>query len=144
MLVNYIETDCFFKNPAQLNIKFIFSLCKFTDAIESRANQPLINIITAFGGWLSTSNTISYFSQLDFADIVLKLKELGVNFSFLIAIDIGPDLKNTSNNIIAVSLDYSNFLHSKLSTKTVSFVFKAKLIIYLVLITLVLCLSKPT
>uniref|UniRef100_T1KHZ5 Peptidase M13 N-terminal domain-containing protein n=1 Tax=Tetranychus urticae TaxID=32264 RepID=T1KHZ5_TETUR len=80
----------------------MYKTCTNVDAIESRANQPLINIITAFGGWLSTSNTISYFSQLDFADIVLKLKELGVNFSFLIAIDIGPDLKNTSNNIIAI------------------------------------------
>lgn len=68
-----------------------------------RANQIFVNIINSFGGWLNQAKEIDRI-QPDIADIILKLKDFGANFNFLIAIDVGPDLKNTSNNIIAVRI----------------------------------------
>lgn len=77
---------------------------------ELKNNQAFFDtLVNHFGGWFTSDNNLTPVeSDIQLEKEIIKLKELGFSYSFLISIYVGPDLKNTSRNLIAVSKNVYN------------------------------------
>lgn len=80
----------------------MIDMITLTDSLEQKSNQALLNILANLGGWYLNHDP-NPVETIHLAREIIRLKELGFSYSFLMSIYVGPDLKNTSRNLIAVS-----------------------------------------
>ncbi|XP_074596112.1 neprilysin-2-like [Brevipalpus obovatus] len=105
------------RNSFEYKLVNLHRTCLNVAAIEARGNQPLLKILTDLGGWLQSDPLPPPSENVQLDVEILKLKRLGFSYNFLISIDVGPDLKNTSNSIIALDQAELALKHRNLYTQ---------------------------
>ncbi|XP_054161796.1 neprilysin-2-like [Oppia nitens] len=91
--------------PFIRNIKHFYDSCLNTSLLEQLGNKPLDDLIAKLGGWPVVSG--SYWSNIQWTDVYLRLHDVGVINSMLFSLDIQIDDKNNSRRILTI--DRSSF-----------------------------------
>ena len=76
-----------------------------SDLLEELGDKPLRDVIDQLGGW---PLAMKEWTDIDWTDIYMKHRELGLVSSIFFSISISPDFVNNSRRILSVSTIYSN------------------------------------
>ncbi|XP_067619816.1 neprilysin-4 isoform X2 [Eurosta solidaginis] len=90
-------TEYFDTNDAQLKAKYLYQSCINTNLLQRRGIKPLLKLIENLGGW-PVLNPNWKSQDFDWLNLTAQLRRY--NNDILIVEWVGPDIKNSDENII--------------------------------------------